>query len=346
MLKSLIFLFLILFLILMPVTAEEKPLDIGIEFQEFYEGNFSGVKTKVIGTVGIPYQGNVVVRYPNEEVNLANRSLELKFSYKDIPESEISEQKTTDREIFWYNERYYSYEFNDTFDLSEKLGEKLSKGESNFSFDIAFLEAGMYKITYKEQSEKDSICSINSIFISIVEPIEWVKLTKQSQLLDAEKKSAEASEKSAKYSKCGATVAAVLAGFTLLIVVVSYRTLKQIQKDREVDLLRRRLGNLYSMLKYNKDILNQKLPFTVACFHPKYNQWIDFYTKFRKSLYLGSDDLVDISQKFLEYIDQNKVPQEKEEEFKEIREKLIKQIDSDYDKYLKKLLKLTKKPKK
>ena len=68
----------------MPVTAEEEPLNITVEFPALYEVNISGVEVKVIGMVGIPYQGNVVVRSQNEEANLANRSLELKFIYKGL----------------------------------------------------------------------------------------------------------------------------------------------------------------------------------------------------------------------------------------------------------------------
>ena len=197
----------------MPVTAEEETSYVNIDFPKFYEGNFSGERAKVIGTVGIPYQGIVFIGSQNEEVKLTNRSLELIFSYKDIPKSEISEQKTTNRPIFWYNKCYkYSYEFNDTFNLSEKFGEELCKGEyRSFPFNISFLETGMYRITWIERSEK---CSIKSKFISIVEPIEWVKLTKQSQLLDAEKKSAEASKNSAKYTLGMAIATFVLAYFT------------------------------------------------------------------------------------------------------------------------------------
>ena len=335
MTRSLIFLFLILFLTLTPVTAEEEPLDIDIEFPAFYEVNISGALAKNIGVGGVLYPVTVNVSSVSKEVNLTNRYLKIRFTYRGSnPEK---------RSIFSYNKNFTEdITLIDAFNLTKEL----RNGEcSCFQFNIMFLETGWYVIEWREILGKEEMDEGRAMLISIIEPMEYENLVKQAQVLDAEKKSAEASEKSAKYSKCGATVAAVLAGFTLLIVVVSYRTLKQIQKDREVDLLRRRLGNLYSMLKYNKDILNQKLPFPVSYKHPIYKRWMDFYTKFRENFYLGSDDLVDIAEKFLEYIDQNKVPQEKEEEFKEIREKLIKQIDSDYDKYLKKLLKLTKRPK-
>lgn len=336
-----------LFLVLTPVIAEEEPLVIDIEFPALYEVNISGVEVKVIGMVGIPYQGNVTVGSQNEEANLANRSLELKFIYKDIPESEISEQKTTDRSIFWYNEGYKNfYEFNDTFDLSEKFGEKLSKGESkSFPFGIAFLETGMYKITYKEQSEKHSICSIKSKFISIIEPMEYENLLKQAQVLDAQKKSAEASEKSAKYSKWGATVAAVLAVFTLGIVLLSYFTFKQIHKDREIDLLRRRLGNLYSGLKFHTDIFNKDLSYRSD---PDYDSWMAFYQKFRENLYLGSDDLVKKAEDFLKnYVDSNEARfyATEDKQFKEDTKELISQINSDYEKYKNRLVELTKKTK-
>jgi hypothetical protein len=329
MTKSIIFLFLMLFLILTPVTSEEEPLNITVEFPAFYEVNISGALAKNIGVGGVLYPVTVNVSSVSKEVNLTNRYLKIWFTYRGSnPEK---------RSIFSYNKNFTEdITLIDTFNLTKELrnGER-----SCFQFNIMFLETGWYVIEWREIFGKEEMEEGRAMLISIIEPMEYENLVKQAQVLDAQKKSA-------KYSKWGATVAAVLAGFTSLIVVVSYLTLKQIQKDREVDLLRRRLGNLYSMLKYNKDILNQKLPYQVYHKHPLYKRWLDFYTKFRENLYLGSDDLVDIAQKFLEYIDQNKVPQEKEEEFKEIREKLIKQIDSDYDKYLKKLLKLTKRPKK
>jgi hypothetical protein len=335
MTRSIIFLFLILFLTLTPVTAEEEPLDIDIEFPAFYEVNISGALAKNIGVAGLSYPVTVKVSSAGEEVNLTNRDLEIRFTY--------SRSTPQNRSIFLYNKIFIE---NTTFNVTFNLTKELRNGKcSCFQFNIGFLEMGWYVIEWREILGNEEMEEGDALFISITGPMEYENLVKQSQLLDAEKKSAESSEKSANYSKWGAIVTAVLAGFTLLIVVVSYLTLKQIQKDREVDLLRRRLGNLYSMLKYNKDSLNQKLPFQVSSKHLLYKRRMDFYTKFRESLYLGSKDLVDIAEKFLEYIEQNKVPQEKEEEFKEIREKLIKQIDSDYDKYLKKLLRLTKKPK-
>jgi len=332
-----------LFLVLTPVIAEEEPLVIDIEFPALYVVNISGVEVKVIGMVGIPYQGNVTVGSQNEEANLANRSLELKFIYKDIPESEISEQKTTDRSIFWYNEGYKNfYEFDDTFDLSEKFGEKLSKGESkSFPFGIAFLETGMYKITYKEQSEKHSICSIKSKFISIIEPMEYENLLKQAQVLDAQKKSAEASEETANATKDLARITALLAFVTFVIALVSIITFRQIRKDREIDLLRKRLGNLYSMLNFHTDIFNKDLS---KRDDPDYKSWMDFYKKFRENLYLGSDDLVEKAKHFLEeYVDSNeiRVHATENKQFKEDTEKLISQINSDYEKYLNRLMELT-----
>ena len=70
MLKSFIIVFLMLFLVLTPVIAKEEPLVIDIEFPALYEVNISGVEVKVIGMVGIPYQGNVTVGSQNEGANI------------------------------------------------------------------------------------------------------------------------------------------------------------------------------------------------------------------------------------------------------------------------------------
>lgn len=155
MIRSLVLLFLILFLITLPVTAEEGDLDIDVVFPEFQKVNVTpNLQHKAIGLVGIGYTGNVTVKSPNKEVDLTNKSLEITFIYKDIQKSEVLNQTTltTNKPVFVYQERkfIYSAEINDTFNLSQKL----SENEDNcFQFHIAFLEAGMYVIQWNEKEE-------------------------------------------------------------------------------------------------------------------------------------------------------------------------------------------------
>ena len=336
MTRSIIFLFLILFLTLAPISATAEQLDIHIEFPDFYEINVTAKSCcKVIGLVGVNYTVNATVGAPNKEVNLTNRYMLIDCFHKD--EKELDTDK-----VFIFNNidcyRLLSHRLN----LSDELKTtSLSKGEyKNFSFSIFFYETGLYDLRWKESGEsRDSVR-----VISIISPIEYENLLKQAQVLDAQKKSAEASEKSAKASEKTANATKWLAFGTAALAFLTFVTVTLIRKDREVDLLRRRLGNLYSMLKRNKDILNQKPPLDSrhAKRHAKYVLWMPFYTKFKENLYLASDELVLVAEKFLEYIDLNRVPEEKEKEFYEIRRNLIEQIDSDYDKYLK-LLTLTEK---
>jgi hypothetical protein len=321
---------------LTPVTAEEEPLDIDIdiEFLAFYEVNISGALAKNIGVAGLSYPVTVNVSSAGKEVNLTNRYLEVRFNYRGL--------NTQNQPIFSYKKHFIrSITLIDKFSLAKEL----KNGEcSRFQFNISFLETGWYVIEWREILGNEEMEEGEAMFISITGPMEYENLLKQAQVLDAQKKSAEASEKSAKASEKTANATKWLAIVTAALAFFTFVTVTQIRKDREVDLLRRRLGNLYSMLKRNKDILNQKpaLDSRHAKRHAKYVLWMAFYTKFKENLYLASDELVLVAEKFLEYIDLNRVPEEKEKEFFEIRRNLIEQIDSDYDKYLK-LLKLTEK---
>lgn len=227
--RQLILLFAILFFIITPVAADEEALQIDVEFPEFYEVNVSGTPHKAVGIVGIGYRGKVIVESPNKEVDLTNRSLEIEFVYTSTSSDNSS---TNIPPIFAYNQQPFirSYSFNDTFDLSKECGRSLNKGESKFFlFNVSFLDTGMYVIQWKEKED----ANYRTIFISIVEPIEYENLIKQSQLLDAEKKSAEASEKAADYTRWMAIGTFILAVATIITVIFSFNNLKEIQKENE-----------------------------------------------------------------------------------------------------------------
>jgi hypothetical protein len=137
-----------------------------------------------------------------------------------------------------------------------------------------------------------------------------------------------------------------LALFTVVLAGSSVRTLKQIQKDREVDLLRKRLENLYSMLRFNRQILEMyNLSPRAGSLSQRES---DFYRKVRANLYLGSDDLVVKAEKILEIIDGGGTlggRRVEDDELKKIKKNLIDQTDLDYEKYMERLIELTKKPK-
>ena len=253
MLKSLIFVFIILFLLLTPVTAEEEPLDIDVEVPDFYVVNVSGVLGKPIGIVGVYYPVKVIVGSPNKEVDLTNRSLKIRFVYKDIQESELLNKTTytTVKPIFTYKQSSISFfEFTETINLSEKLGAKLGKGEYKcFHFCMSFLETGMYVMEWREVSEKEKSIYLMK-FISIIEPIEYENLLKQSQLLDAQKKSMEASEKTANYSRRLAIATAMLALITLGLVFFFLQDIKTFAE---------RQGGRFAKKAFGKFIFNVKV---------------------------------------------------------------------------------------
>ena len=78
--RGFIFLFLIIFLTLIPVSADEEVLYIDIEFHDFYEITTG---CKCIGVVGYNYDGIVTVGARNKEVNLTNKILEIECDYRD-----------------------------------------------------------------------------------------------------------------------------------------------------------------------------------------------------------------------------------------------------------------------
>ena len=214
-------------------------------------------------------------------------------------------------------------------------------------FDIAFYEPGSYVVHWNELVDEKELKPGNEKRLSIVEPYEYEFLLKQSQVLDVEKKSAEASEKAASYSKWMAVATGILALFTAALACSSFRTSKQLQKDREVDLLRKRLENLYSMLRFNKRMLKRYNPSPRA--DGLSQEESDFYREVRANLYLGSDDLVAKAKKLLDIIDGGGTLEGKtveDDDLKKIKKNLIDQIDSDYEKYMERLIELTKKPKK
>lgn len=91
--KAIIFMFLILFLILTPLTAQEEPLDIDVEFPNFYEVNISGEKGKIIGVAGVCYPLCFNVSPSCKEVNLTKLYLNISFTYNGE----------------FYNQSIYSY---------------------------------------------------------------------------------------------------------------------------------------------------------------------------------------------------------------------------------------------
>jgi len=206
-------------LTLTPISANEEPLHIGIAFPDFYKINVSATSCKPIGLVGINYTGIVTVWAPKKEVNLTNRYMLIDCFHKD--EKELDTDK-----VFIFNNidcyRLPSHRLN----LSDELNEtSLSKGEyKNFSFTIFFYEAGLYDFRWKESGEPRDIDTVR--IISIVSPIEYEQLTKQAEVLDAEKKSVEASKKIALFTIILAGVTGVLAFGTFLMVWYSAINLK------------------------------------------------------------------------------------------------------------------------
>jgi len=75
----------------------------------------------------------------------------------------------------------------------------------------------------------------------------------------------------------------------------------------------------------------------------------DFYREVRANLYLGSDDLVAKAKMLLNIRDGGGTLDGKtveDDELEKIKKDLIDQINLDYEKYMERLIELTKKPKK
>jgi hypothetical protein len=232
---------------LIPVSANEEALYIDIEFPDFYEITTG---CKCIGVVGYNYTGIVTIRAQNKEVNLTNKILEIECNYRD------TEKRDPDRAIFIYK-GLDCVKIYDQINLSEKLNTTLlGKGENkSFPINIFFRQTGFHEMRCKEKGEsKWYIWSI-----SIIEPIEWEKLTKQAELIEAEKESAQASERSAQASeetanstKWLARVTFFLAIFTAFLAFITVRIEGIRRKDRK----RRFLNILLAEFKSNMTILN------------------------------------------------------------------------------------------
>jgi hypothetical protein len=232
-----------MFLTFTPASSAEEQLDIYIEFPDFYGINVTTTSCcKTIGLVGFNYTGYVIVGAPNKEVNLTNKTLEIKCSPRD------TENLEPDSTLYSYND-LACVRIHDTISLSEKLNATLlGAGESkSFPINVFFHETGFHELRWKEKEE--SKWWIKSI--SIIEPIEYEKLTKQAEVLEAEKKSAEASESTSKWTKGLAIVTASLA-------IITFLTLMQIIKDRkkqDKDIRETILSILLADFNSNKSLL-------------------------------------------------------------------------------------------
>jgi hypothetical protein len=210
-----------------PASSAEEQLDIYIKFPDFYGINVTATSCcKTIGLVGFNYTGYVIVGAPNKEVNLTNKTLEIKCSPRD------TENLEPDSTLYSYND-LACVRIHDTISLSEKLNATLlGAGESkSFPINVFFHETGFHELRWKEKEE--SKWWIKSI--SIIEPIEYEKLTKQAEVLETEKRSAEASENAANTTKwlAGGTFALVIATFALGIITY-FVTSKSIKESRIV----------------------------------------------------------------------------------------------------------------
>lgn len=208
--KAIIFIFLILFLILTPLTAQEEPLDIDVEFPNFYEVNISGEKGKIIGVAGVCYPLCFNVSPSCKEVNLTKLYLNISFTYNGE----------------FYNQSIYSYGNNcnyletkeleilcDTFNLKKELD---NGKRSCFCRSIVFFEPGTYITEWREIVGHEEMETGKLRRISIVEPYEYENLIKQAQLIDAEKRSAETSEETANATKLLAKITSFLVFATLI----------------------------------------------------------------------------------------------------------------------------------
>lgn len=174
--RSIIFVFLLFFLILAPVTAEKEPLGINLEFPAFYEINISGKPAKNIGVAGVEYPLTFYVDFADKKVNLTNRYLEVSFIYEG---SSLSNES-----IFVFDEYFVE---NDMLNVTFSLSEELWNGEcSSFHNKITFVEPGSYWIQWREIIGKNET-PWGAMRISIVEPYEYENLQKQAQLIDAER---------------------------------------------------------------------------------------------------------------------------------------------------------------
>jgi len=213
----------------MPISGNGDSLDIFIDFPDFYKVNVTGCTScKIIGLVGVNYTGYVYVYSPNKDMNLTNRSLQFNLIHKN-------EEKINADEFFLFNNIPVLHLDHYSLNLPEKLHTTaLRKHENrNFSFTLFFYETGLYELSWKEKEESDW----NVKLISIVEPLEYEQLTKQAELIGAEKESAESAQKTAIWTLALAIVTAFLVAISFGTVIVSYRTSKQIKNSLIYDVL-------------------------------------------------------------------------------------------------------------
>lgn len=108
--RSFIFIFLLLSLSITPITAEVEPLGVNAEFPSFYEMNISSAERTIIGVAGVNYLVTFKVSSANKEVNLTDRYLKVYFTYFG---------PFYGQSVFFYKNRSEEKDMlNDTFSLS------------------------------------------------------------------------------------------------------------------------------------------------------------------------------------------------------------------------------------
>jgi len=189
--RSVIFIFLLLSLLITPITAEVEPLGVKVKIPSFYEMNISGAEGNIIGVAGVNYPVTFTVSSTSKEMDLTNRYLNVTFTYFGSFHGQS---------VFCYKDYFEEKtELTDTFNLSNLSTDQLSGNRGVFK--IAFLEPGAYLVQWNEIVGTEELKPGGAMRLSIVEPYEYEALLKQSQVLDAEKESAEAAINSTEASE-------------------------------------------------------------------------------------------------------------------------------------------------
>lgn len=253
--KQLIFSYLILLFIVSTVTAQSV-VDSDIDFSKFYEVNVSGDKAKIIGMVYWPYPLNITLYSRDKDIALNKYDiLIINITYVDIEPSNIlnSDKYTTNKPIFHYNNSYQNcYRISNSTNLYQvfktlKKGEELSKE----LFNITFLEPGSYVISWKLVGEKD----YKSKFVSIATPLEYEQLTKQSGVLEAERRSANAMQK----TMVGTLILAIVTGFLAFFSVYStYSTNKERMQNKILERIQHVLLPIEERIRYDIDYIKAR----------------------------------------------------------------------------------------
>ncbi|MCK4733554.1 MAG: hypothetical protein KAT65_13965 [Methanophagales archaeon] len=186
--------------------------------------NIWGALAKNIGVAGLGYHPTVYVNSTSKEVDLTNRILEVTFNYEG--------NNTRNLPIFGYEGHFYR---NVTFSIYFRLADELNNGEcSRFQFEIQLLKPGSYWVEWFEIVDGKRMEG-SGMRIQIIEPYEWENIIKQANLIEAENKSAEASENAANTTKWLArgTFALVFATFALGFITY-FVTSKSIKESRIV----------------------------------------------------------------------------------------------------------------